>query len=82
MRVIVSESDSGYANWIATGGLRQGILVSRWNNKEGQEDLVTRLVKLSELPDLMPKDSAKISPETRTTQMQFKRRQVLDRYGR
>lgn len=82
VRVIVSESDSGYANWIATGGLRQGILVSRWNNKEGQEDLVTRLVKLSELPDLMPKDSAKISPETRTTQMQFKRRQVLDRYGR
>jgi hypothetical protein len=82
VRVIVSERDPGYPNWIATGGLRQGVLVSRWNNKKGQEELAARLVEIADLPGLMPADSVTVSLEERRARMEIVRRQVLDRYGR
>ncbi|NES75313.1 MULTISPECIES: DUF1214 domain-containing protein [Okeania] len=69
VRIIVSELDPGYANWIATGGLRIGVLAARWNFKKGNEKIETRTVKIEALDTFMLPDSLKLSAKEREQQL-------------
>lgn len=82
IRVVVSNRDPGYANWLATDGLKLGILVARWTLRKGEEHIVTRKVAFNELPSLMPKDSKRLTAAERQAQLQTLRTRVLTRYGR
>lgn len=82
VRVIVSAKDPGYANWICTGGLRIGMITVRWNEKEGEEHMETKLVNFDQISEAMPAKSAKVNPEDRQLLLQALRTHILSRYGR
>ena len=71
---ILSVAEPGYANWIETGGSPRGWLLLRWQGvsadiKSGDE-LVNNvsLVKLKDLPKLLPETLPKISAPARQAQ--------------
>jgi hypothetical protein len=82
IRIIVSHSDPGYVNWISTGGLKIGSLVSRWNLRQGEEQIKTQKVRVADLRSKMPADSLVLSAEERQKQLETIRTRVLTRYRR
>ena len=68
-RYVISARDPGIHNWLDTGGIHEGGLFIRWQTLPEAKDNAVRevkLVKLSELPNLLVEDSGKVSPERRT----------------
>jgi hypothetical protein len=71
---VISNSDPGAPNWIDTTGLRQGIVIFRWQQTApGTEadSLVRdfRIVKLSEIRQLLPADTGWVTPTERAQEL-------------
>lgn len=68
--VVVANTDPGIANWVDPGGLREGILMLRWQlltddpAASEQPGVTARTVTLAELATVLP-DTARVTPEQR-----------------
>jgi hypothetical protein len=82
IRILITHSDPGYANWISTGGLKVGTITGRFNYQKEEEKVTCKKVKLSDLETVMAANSVKITPEERERQLRKARMGVLDRYNR
>lgn len=82
VRIVVSNEDLGYANWISTANLKVGLLLGRFNFIEEEEEVSYQKVQLDDLASTMPADSKTVTPEERMVQLQKIRMGVIGRYDR
>ena len=82
IRILITQNDPGYANWISTGGLKVGNINIRFNFLKEEEKVTCKKVRLSDLGTVMAANSVKVTPEQREKQLRKTRVGVLDRYNR
>ena len=78
VRIAIAHEDPGIPNWLDTAGFNVGLLNNRWMQAESSPLPDTRLLKLAALPDALPKDARRISPQGRIEQLR-QRRLGIDR---
>jgi hypothetical protein len=81
-RAVVSRADPGVPNWLDTTGLREGSMIYRWNQADGSPIPKARVVKLAELRDALPPETATVTPEERAEMVERRREAIRVRYGR
>jgi hypothetical protein len=65
LRVVVSATDPGVANWMDTTGYRTGVVQCREIGSEEVPELTARVVPLASVRDHLPPDTAFVTPEER-----------------
>lgn len=79
-RVVIAQRDPGCANWLDAAGQRRGYLWYRWVWADSAPTPVGRLVKLADVPSLLPHSAPKISEAQRREQLMRRRTQLEARY--
>ena len=69
VRVAIAHEDPGMANWLKTGGHCEGRVELRWILAESAPVPKTRLVKLADLPFVVPATARRITPDERREQL-------------
>jgi hypothetical protein len=80
MRMVLAHRDPGFHNWIDTCGFERGHLANRNMLTDQWTEFRTTLVKHDELPDAMPADAARVTPEERSQQMHRRFQSITRRY--
>jgi hypothetical protein len=75
-RVVISLEDPGVANWLDTGGNREGAIMLRWTEASSGPAPTLRLLDVSALRDHLPPDTRLVSPDAREQQLRARRRTV------
>ena len=76
---VISMQDPGVHNWLDTGGIAQGIFAIRWQDVPAtlvDADVLvleTKVVLLSQLPDVLPANTQRLTKEQRAEQRQSRR---------
>ena len=73
-RFVVSLQEPGVYNWISTTGLHEGTMMLRWQNLPGNQEgqgpaISTELVKIADLPSMLPPETHWVSVTERQGQM-------------
>jgi len=77
---VVSAADPGVHNWIDTGGMRETLILYRWQGlpaqkvRQGPAIDPVRVVKLSELPRVLPKETVMTNSQGRAQQLESRLR--------
>ncbi|MGE4651261.1 MAG: hypothetical protein AAEJ53_10280, partial [Myxococcota bacterium] len=80
VRIAVSTEDPGIPNWLDTASARTGFISNRWMQAATSPLPSTRLLKLSELPKVLPEHATRISAEERRVQLRMRRLGVDRRF--
>ena len=80
-RIVVSAEDPGVANWLDTTGLSRGIVLLRWYQSDRHPIPEAKRVRVSELAEALPPETARIDREERRKRLATRREAVLRRYG-
>lgn len=80
VRIVVSQRDPGVPNWLDTVGLLSGSLMWRWYWASEQVQPLVQRVKLADLRQHLPAQTAHVTPEARQAELRLRRRSVLRRY--
>jgi len=83
--LIIAPRDPGYANWVSTGKMHDGLFIIRWqavpDGKGGSELLENyQVVELAKLVDIIPQ-SAKVSSAQRQTELKVREQDFDKRLG-
>jgi len=81
--IVISKNDPGIQNWIETSGMKKGVMTLRvqsLKNMEFEFKPITKVVKLSDIQDNLPKDIPSFSTAQRTQQLKNRQQHALDRY--
>lgn len=81
-RAVIAHRDPGTANWLDTAGYGRGYLWYRWIWADTVPVPKGRVVKLADIPSLMPAGSPRISEAQRREQVMRRREQIDRRYHR
>jgi len=73
LRVVVSATDPGVANWMDTTGYRTGVVQCREIGSVEVPELTARVVPLSSLDDELPADMARVTAEERAAALLTRR---------
>ncbi|MET0370665.1 MAG: DUF1214 domain-containing protein [Sphingobium sp.] len=65
VRIVVSATDPGVANWLDTAGARQGGIMWRWNEVDHQPAAGVRLTSIANLRQELPPETRLVSPQER-----------------
>ena len=76
----ISHTDPGIPNWLDTAGFRVGFISNRWMQAASSPLPSARLLKLSDLPSVLPSDAKKISSGERRAQLRARKRGVERRF--
>ncbi len=79
-RLVIAHSDPGVPNWLDTAGHREGMIFYRYHLAKSNPLPATRVVKLSELTDLLPADTPRVTPEQRRVQIDRRRASIVRRW--
>ena len=82
VRVVISGSDPGVANWLDTGGVADGYLTVRYNQATTRAELRLTLLPLADLDAHLPSSTARVDPAERATAWRASRRNALRRFRR
>jgi uncharacterized protein DUF1214 len=77
VRVVVAHDDPGVANWLDTGGRREGLLMLRWfwpEPRRGAPSPAAQVVPVKEVRDLLPGETPLVDADARREE----RRRRLD----
>ena len=82
VRLVIAHEDPGFANWLDTGGHREGIMFLRWNlaRRTPGQPLVS-LVKFADLARVLPDTSRRLSAEQRRQVLQARYSAVARRFA-
>lgn len=81
-RAVIAHADPGVPNWLDTGGARRGFLHYRWL-RPTVDHLPTpagKVVKLSEVRNLMPPEHPRVDQETRRARLSARRAYFAKRF--
>lgn len=79
-RIVIAHSDPGVPNWLDTAGHREGMIFYRYHLAKSKPTPTTRVVKLSDLPELLPKDTVQITPVERRAEIDRRRAAIVRRW--
>lgn len=79
-RIVIARSDPGVPNWLDTAGHREGLIFYRYHLAKSKPTPTARLVKLSDLPTLLPGDTPHITAEARRAEIDRRRAAVVRRW--
>lgn len=83
-RYVIAHSDPGVANWVDTTGLPEGYMSVRWAYPEKPMDnlpwATARKVRISEVLDVLPAETKRITPEQRQREIAIRQEHVQRRY--
>jgi hypothetical protein len=82
IRILITQNDPSFANWLSTGGLKVGNINIRLNFLKEEEKITCKKVRVTDLKTVMALNSVKVTPEEREKQLRKTRMGVLDRYNR
>lgn len=80
-RIVVADRDPGYANWLDTGGHREGAMMYRFQNSSNAPLPAVRLLKRGALDAAMPQDAARIDAAQRAEQIALRRAHAHRRWS-
>ncbi|MCV7343639.1 Ig-like domain-containing protein [Mycolicibacterium rhodesiae] len=85
--LVISRTDPGVANWVDTGGLSQGSLFVRWqlpnaNPDAGSPTVTSRVVRLEDLPSMLPPDTVYVTSQQRSQQLAERQQAYDSRFDR
>lgn len=80
LRVVVSAQDPGVANWLDTGGRRNGLLTMRWFWPNDDPDPTTRVLPISAVEAALPPDVERVDATGRVGEMQRRRAHLSWRF--
>ncbi|WP_176594207.1 DUF1214 domain-containing protein [Sphingobium sp. EM0848] len=84
---VLSSRDPGIYNWLSTNGWHEGHLTLRWQElpPEGERgtgpSVRTRLVKLADLPSMLPAHVKRVTPAERAAQIAQRQRYPVGLWG-
>jgi Protein of unknown function (DUF1214) len=81
LRIVVANRDPGLANWLDPCGRVEGTVVFRNYRAKTPDVPNSRLVKLTELDAILPKDTRRVTPEQRKQMMTKRRIAMRKLYG-
>jgi hypothetical protein len=81
VRIAVCSEDPGIPNWLDPAGHGAGLLINRWIDSRENPTPGARVVKVRDLPRLLPADARLISPEERLEQKRRLKLGVDRRFG-
>ncbi|MCH2173951.1 DUF1214 domain-containing protein [Myxococcota bacterium] len=81
-RAVVSRADPGVPNWLDTTGLREGSMIYRWNQADGNPIPRARVIALDRLREALPASTGNVTPEQRSAAVERRRQHIRRRYGR
>ena len=81
VRLILSHEDPGYHNWLDTQGFERGNLTYRNLQSDASTTFSTQLVKRTALEQVLPAQSARVTPEQRVAQLRARFDGIRQRYG-
>ena len=81
VRLVMAHDDPGVHNWLDTQGFSDGNLGYRNLMSQNPANFRTRLVKQAELPSALPPDTAMVTREERTAQLQERYHAIKLRFG-
>ena len=73
-RAVISEQDPGVPNWLDNAGYRKSFIQIRWEKCSSWPDHAVKKVKLSELREHLPADTAVVTPEQRDAAIRLRRK--------
>ena len=79
LRIVVSAKDPGVANWLDTAGYPTGLIQGRWADCDATPTPTVRKVKLAEVRQLLPADTATVTPEQRDRIVRERRAALQER---
>jgi hypothetical protein len=79
---VISRTDPGIVNWLDPGGETEGTLAVRYLLGDALPPATLRTVRLQDLADELPADTARIDPAGRDAALRRRREAVLARFGR
>lgn len=81
VRVVISSRDPGVANWLDTAGHSNGAMILRCVRTATAPTPATRVVKVTDVPSVLPADTAMASAEQRAATVAARRRAVHRRFS-
>jgi len=82
LRVVISATDPGVANWLDTAGHSNGAMLLRCLRTETAPVPNTRVVKLNDVLSALPVDTTMTTPDERAHVIEARRRAVHERFHR
>jgi hypothetical protein len=82
LRTVIAHEDPGVANWLDTAGHSAGPIILRCVRTEAAPVPTMRLVKFSEIDDVLPPETHRVTPDERRTIMAARRLAVSNRFSR
>lgn len=79
LRIVVSRTDPGVKNWLDTAGHPRGVVQGRWTECNSQPMPATKVVKLKDLKQALPKDVETVTPDERQAMLRERRRAYQER---
>ena len=80
VRMVISHTDPGCANWLDAGNRQQGLLTFRWFWATSDPSPHSRVVPVDDVWAHLPNDTPSIDPATRADDLQRRRRQLTWRF--
>ena len=80
-RIIVGSTDPGYANWLDTGGAREGAMMYRYLNSRTAPVPQVLLLPVGQLVQYMPAGAVEVLPAERARQTTLRRQGALKRWS-
>lgn len=81
VRILIARGDPGFANWLDPGAHRQGAIMYRIQGAVTSIVPEARLISRSDLEDLMPADSIRLTPQQRNEELTVRRAHVTRRWA-
>lgn len=78
--LVIAHEDPGVPNWLGTNGHCEGHTGLRWMLSDSEPVPETRLVKLADLPSLIPSDARRMTPTERSQQLRQRHNGVEHRF--
>lgn len=79
LRIVVSRTDPGVKNWLDTAGHPRGVVQGRWTECNSQPMPATKVIKLKDLKQALPKDVETVTPDERQAMLRERRRAYQER---
>ena len=79
-RIVIAHTDPGVPNWLDTAGHNEGMIFYRYHLARSKPMPRARVVKLSDLPKLLPADTAKVTPAERRAEVEGRRAAIVRRW--
>jgi hypothetical protein len=80
VRVVVSNTDPGIANWLDTEGRAEVLATIRWFRPPEQPSVRTQLVPVAHLTEHLPTDTARVDASARREQVRRRAAHTAWRY--